>query len=248
MKIRKILLILPLLVAAATFCPVAHATDLIVKVKDATLYGDTTMITVQAVNNSTKEVSAYSINVTITFADGSKRHLREDYEKLGAYLTDSQDARLSPGGAEEDHLAFRAIPGNPVSSIAAVADVVIFVDRTAQVEDEDSFNRIVTIRSSMAQGKRLAIAAIDKSLADPINPTVLQDTIAQLKPRLDEQQRTHHADFVATHGIGMVLTTLEGMKPSPELGRDAKNLRDYSVRLDKQATQLEVHSKITRVK
>lgn len=239
---------LPVFILAATFCPVAHATDLIVKVKDAVLHDDTTMITVQVVNNSNREISAYSLKVTITFADGSKRKLREDYEKLGAYLTDSQDGRLGPGGMEEDHLPFLARPGTPVSSIDAVADVVIYADRTAQVEDEESFNRIVTIRSSMAQGKRLAITAINQSLADPINPSVLQDTIAQLKPRLDEQKRTHHADFVATHGIGIVLTALEGITPSSELGRDAKNLRDYSDHLDKEAAQLEQHSKIARTK
>ena len=242
--------ILPLLIVsvALTFAPVAHATGVLVNVKDTVLYGDTTMITLQVLNNSQKDVSAYSIKITVTFANGATRIVRQDFERLGLVLSNAQDVHFHPGGMDEEYAAVLAIPGNPIYKVEAVADVVIYADRTAQVEDEDSFNRLVTIRASMAQGKRLAINAIDQALADPINPNVLHDTIATLQPRLDAQIRTHASDLVATHGLGPVLSVLQSMKPQAELGRDAKNLRDYSDRLHKDADAFEQHSKITRVK
>jgi hypothetical protein len=233
---------------AVTLCSTAHAAGVSVTIKEVMhdAKGNSTSVRLAIVNDSGKEVTAYVICVTTTYADGQKTQGWRDEEMLGNALIPSlfTQGHHHPGDAYEIEEGVGGIPGDPIQNIEANVDVVIYADRTAEVYNQQSFDRIMNIRAATDEGARLTISAIKQVLNNPDNPHPVQDVIDALEPRTKGQWFTGKEDFVGMFGLSSFLSNLHNMKSGPDQG---KALQRYLKQVEADLAITEPHSKIRRV-
>jgi hypothetical protein len=145
---------------------------------------------VDLTNTSNKEISAYAIAYDIAYPDGH----HDGGERLADYLPSiiaSQQtlgqSQSTQGGIQPNETRqelFSSSPKKSLSILTAAVDVVIYMDRTADVRNEDMFNLLVSDRAATAKAAEseasiLAAAAEDENDEHPLQTakTKLQETL-----------------------------------------------------------------------
>ena len=144
-------------------------------------------LTLQVVNTSSKEITAYSLSIIVTYADGTinRSELSEDFLPAMISASESESVRqqegngaFAPGASRE-----KVIPNtntNEITNVTASVGVVIYADRKADVQDERAFNRLLAMR----KGSALAAQQVTEVLAGILADSTISDPAAAAEAEL----------------------------------------------------------------
>lgn len=173
---------------------------------------DKSSSTVHLLNISGKEVTAFSLAVNQTLPDGKTFTPSLNMcDLLGDYL--------STGKAFSPDTTYDTQVGQADGTTLVVA-AVIYADGTAQVQNQDSFERILNNRKAHLHALEKVDEAIEKVLADPAAEHPTASVVAQLKAVLDEEEKK-----VDTQPKGKVQD--DGSPSEFELENQIRNLSRY---------------------
>ncbi len=147
-------------------------------------YAQPKMLVLHLTNNSGKDITAYNISVRNKYADGTQDDQGSSQttsELLGGLIA-AQMAKGTPSEkfTERSNNIFAAgttrdqpIPETKdISGVDAVVDVVIYADRTKDVENEDALKRIWAGRQRELLATQKVNQIIHNALADPTDHPV----------------------------------------------------------------------------
>ena len=119
---------------------------------------------IRVLNTSQRDIAAFSLSVDALYADGSKAHS----EKMFDYgpLVIARNGALHPTEANEQVAAWTVIPGNPLQKVEVRLVAIVYADRTADVRDEEAYQRIVDHRTQFARALQKSAEILANSLAD----------------------------------------------------------------------------------
>jgi hypothetical protein len=138
----------------------------------------TKIVAIRIVNTSQKDILAYNLSITETFSDGSTSH----HELMTDLLDRMVNAQIVKGTIYEKDFSSRFDNGtlaagkavdqnvgesNVVTNVETVVDMVAYVDRTADVQNERAFERLVAYRKGGLLAMQKANEVIKAALADP---------------------------------------------------------------------------------
>ena len=177
------------------------------------------VVTVNLLNTSHKDISAYSMRVLVTRADGtiSAREYGGDFLPHMAE-TDGEGA-FAPGAS----IAIDVPVGQEkIQTASATVDVVVYTDDTADVLNEMVYKSIVAGRGGSTIGLQKANELLQAALADPNDPHPSITVAAKLKA-LAKQYQTNPPKGEEEAGSGMQLaaTNISNAPKSPT-GRSDK--------------------------
>ena len=135
-------------------------------VENISVDASTSTVMVRMVNNSTKDISAYTLAIELTLANGRTIHR----ERLEDYLPIPENAKKlwHPGTTREQVVPITA--DNPVIKSEAKIVAIIYADRTADVDNTAAYQRMIDSRTERATAMMQEAKAIQTALTDP-NPT-----------------------------------------------------------------------------
>jgi hypothetical protein len=124
-------------------------------------------VTVSVSNDSGKDVTAYAIDFTATYADGHETVGGEFLHDCGS--TDSKKGNcFHPGHADEcEHYSAPQAGGSPLVRVDVRVGAVVFADLTSEVAIEDAYTRIRSHRSATALALKKEVEALETVLAVP---------------------------------------------------------------------------------
>ena len=145
-------------------------------VENISVDASTSTATVRMVNNSTKDISAYTLAIDLTLANGRTIHS----ERLEDYLPIPENANKlwHPGTTREQVVPFTT--DSPVTKSEAKIAAIIYADRTADVADTAAYQRMIDSRTERAAAMTQEAKAIQTALADPIPTQKASENIKQL--------------------------------------------------------------------
>lgn len=119
----------------------------------------------EIVNNSRKDITAYSVSIVAVYANGVENR-SEKMEDYGPQFT-SRGNGFHPGGVIELADSFGVLEGNPLVGVEVKMAAIVYADRTAEVLDQEAFGRIQSHRSSAALALTKSVEILQRFLADP---------------------------------------------------------------------------------
>jgi hypothetical protein len=159
------------------------------------------LLNLRLVNNSGKDITAYSMSISINHSDGSE--MMEDM--LGSVIYPQQDHGFAAGTTKLQH-----VPAKDISDVVAVVDMVIYADATAYVQNDRAFKNLMAVR----KGQLMAMQKVDEVLKRALTePNPISAALAELTPML-----------VAALGRNQVPENPEDNQKM-ELQSDVQNLR-----------------------
>jgi hypothetical protein len=149
---------------------------------------DSRNVTLKIQNVSGKVITAYSVSITMTYADGSSDALpdgRASSERLEESLSSLIYMELAKGTRDEESMRdsnrtfaagstrYDVLPQTKdVSDVKAVVDMVIYADCTADVQNEQAFHQIMAMRKAQLLGMKKFNEVIKQVLDSGVeNPT-----------------------------------------------------------------------------
>jgi hypothetical protein len=153
---------------------------------------DSKNVTLKIQNVSGKEITAYSVSITTTYADGSTDALPDGHassEHMEEDLSLLIHMELAKGTPDEERVQdgnrifaagstrYDVLPQTKdVSNVKAVVDVVIYADCTADVQNERAFHQIMAIRKTQLLGmervNEVMKHVLDTGVEDPTRAVV----------------------------------------------------------------------------
>jgi hypothetical protein len=133
----------------------------------------TKQLSIHVVNISNKDITGYSMSVTVKYANGTSAfsEMTEDFLPLMASF-DSEELRRQYGngtfaaGTSRDQVVPQT---QDVRDVSATVDVVAYADRTADVENSRAFDHLTAARKGMLLATQQADEVLKQALASP-NP------------------------------------------------------------------------------
>lgn len=220
-----------------------------VEVRAVRMAPDIRSAVVDLTNRSRKDVSAYAFAYDLTFLDGHHETGERIVEYLQGIITSQQalETRWSgqgvfhPGESREELLTLS--PDAPVTGMTADVNVVIYMDRTADVGNEDAFNVLVSDRKAIAQAAKTEANILEAVVDDESELHPLQTAKAKLQAALTT---------AGPAGSGVAKGELEGTIHNLEImqkrskGDPREALKAYALRKDRQQLITTEHSVIRR--
>ena len=140
----------------------------------------TNIVTLQILNTSHKDITAFNIAIKETYADGrvEQHEMLEDLvgkilaakELQGDHSRGAEsfrklygDGAFHPGDVRDEQLGVQ--PG--LTNYQAVIDVVTFIDGTAEATNNDALGRIIDERQATVASQKIITEIIQTALADP---------------------------------------------------------------------------------
>jgi hypothetical protein len=153
---------------------------------------DSKNVTLKIQNISGKDITAYSVSITTTYADGSTDALPDGHassEQLDEELSSLIYLELAKGTPDGERMRdgnhifvtgsirYDVLPQTKdVSNVKAVVDVVIYADCTADVQNERAFHQIMAIRKAQLLGmervNEVMKQVLDTGIEDPIRAVI----------------------------------------------------------------------------
>jgi hypothetical protein len=135
----------------------------------------TKQLMVRIANTSNKDITAYNMSVTVKYADGTQNPSETMEDFVSFMATVSQNGQLQPGygngtfaaGTSRDKVSSET---KTVVDVSAVVDVVVYADRTADVQNQRAFANILALRKGQVLGMQKSNEVIQQALANP-NPS-----------------------------------------------------------------------------
>ena len=220
-----------------------------VEVRAVRLAPDSRSAVVDLTNTSTKDVSAYAFAYDLTFLDGH----HEKGERLVEYLQGiiaSQQALgtrwsgqgvFHPGDSREE--LFTMSQDAPVTGMTADVNVVIYMDQTADVRNEDAFNLLVSDRKATAQAAKTEASILEAAIDDESDLHPLQTAKTKLQAALTTGGP--NSSLTAKAELEGVIDNLEAMQKRSK-GNPREELKAYVLRKNRQQLITTEHSLIRR--
>ena len=159
---RKIILPLALILLAVSAGSWAQSPPIVGAVIQTSHYDpQTKTMTIRILNTSRKEITAYNLSLTLTYADGTSSHGEggPDFMNL---IVNGLPGRFAAGTTHDE------VTPEPkdVADIKAVLDVVIYADQTAEVQNERAFKQFVAMRQARVLAQQKVNEVINQAFAD----------------------------------------------------------------------------------
>lgn len=194
-------------------------------------------------NQSGKDITAYNVTTTTTYANGKQDTSSQMSDLLQAIISEQELGRPLPrGGAFRDgqtrELQYTITTSLPdeVSGVNAVVDVVVYADNKAEVLNDEAFARIISFRRDAARTTTEAANIIKKHVADSQDKTPDISSVAELKQRL-EQSKTRTHDLLDTQLLSIISDLEERRRLSPD-GVPGEYLKEYIGKQEERAMKM----------
>lgn len=208
--------------------------------------------TVDVVNTSMRDITAYGIAYTIKFQDGQSMQGERMVEYLQGIITaQSQrgaqwagEGEFRPGESRQESFILRTRNGSPAIGLDARVDVVIYSDRTADVQNEDVFQVFLSDRKTTGEVVASASNILRDALSNPADSHPLDTACAAIQRLLEPPP----ASVAAEGQLKMILGNLRLARDSASRGElnERKYLQDILSERRQQADQTKLHAEIGR--
>jgi hypothetical protein len=192
----------------------------------------TNMVTLQIVNASHKDITAYNISIKETYADGDvdNHELMCDFVGRIKFLQDikgsPEEARIRkelgdglfhPGEVRKELVGVQ--PG--LQDFQAVVDVVAYADQSSEASNNDGLQRLVDHRKVDVASRQIANEIIKAALADPNDANPAATAAAKIQDRITVWEAQPHTTLDLETG------TLQGVvQELKEISLHSNNKRD----------------------
>lgn len=145
------------------------------RVRDVTLAADNGAATVEVVNTSTKNITAYAISYDVTYADGHHEKGERIVEYLQGIISSQQRLGINWSGegifhSGEHRKEVMHFPsqtkGKSIVAVNAEVDVVVYMDLTADIGNREAFASLISDRASTAKVAESIASILENALAD----------------------------------------------------------------------------------
>jgi hypothetical protein len=132
---------------------------------------DTKMVFMRVENTSGKNINAYNISVVLKYADGSTDYAdgrpsspSERMEMFGLEGLNGMEPPSFKEGTRRDEPIYQG--DKEVSGVEAAADVIVYTDDTAEVQNERAFKQMMATRKGALLALQQVSETIKRVLAD----------------------------------------------------------------------------------
>ena len=220
-----------------------------IEVRAVRLAPDNRSAVVDLTNRSTKDVSAYAIAYDLTFLDGHHEKGERVVEYLQGIIASQQalgtrwsgEGVFHPGDSREE--LFKFSQNAAVTGMKADVGVVIYMDQTADVGDEEAFNLLVSDRMATAQAAKTEASILEAAIDDKSDLHPLQTAKTKLQAAL--ATGGPNSSLAAKAELEGVIDNLETMQKRSK-GDPREELKAYVLRKDRQQLITTEHSLIRR--
>ena len=206
-------------------------------------------------NTSAKDITAYVVSATATYADGKTQRDERMADFLPAMIakqvyagsTSPGEDLFHPGESREDTASFNALKGNPIVRIDAKLEVIAYADQMVEVRNEAAFGRLMDVRNGSLLAKQKALEAMRKALSDPANPHPIADALSNV-----EQLQSHARSADSSELTMEYLWVKQDLKKLSEQSSRHNSpgtqiLRDYVAATEKESALLTPHTQLRRL-
>jgi len=220
-----------------------------IEVRAVRLAPDNRSAVVDLTNRSTKDVSAYAIAYDLTFLDGHHEKGERVVEYLQGIIASQQalgtrwsgEGVFHPGDSREE--LFKFSQNAAVTGMTADVNVVIYMDQTADVRNEDAFNLLVSDRKATAQAAKTEASILEAAIDDESDLHPLQTAKTKLQAALTTGGP--NSSLAAKAELEGVIDNLETMQKRSK-GYPREELKAYVLRKNRQQLITTEHSLIRR--
>ena len=220
----------------------------------------TRMVTIRIANISEKDITAYNMSITETFADQSVSSTEHLTDMLGAVVTVRQ-AKGTPdedrilrelgNGTLEAHQTRERVFGpyaKVVTDFQGTIDVVAYADGRAEATNAPALDRLREHRNAELRSYQKANQILKEVLADSTIQTPGSEAAKRLEKFLADWKAQH------AHSMDMETATIEAMvgdlKRAPLAAEghhlsETEYLHQYAAQKDEHVSFLSVHSQLT---
>jgi hypothetical protein len=177
------------------------------------------VVTLDLLNSSHKEISAYSLLVRVIRTDGTASAWEYGGDFLPFMSENNGNGTFKPGAL----LAVDVPVGQQqIQSTSASVDVVVYADGTADVLDQEMFATIISKRKGAMLGLQKANELLTTALADPNDPHPSLTAVEKIKALAKEYQ-IHPPTGAEFEAAGLLdATTNISNAPRSPAGRSKK--------------------------
>ena len=216
---------------------------------------NTNMVTAQIVNTSHKDITAFSITITETYADGrvEKHELME--ELVGKIIAAKElqgtageelfhkmygDGAFHPGTVWDEKSPVQ--PG--LKDYQAVIDVVAYSDGTADATNDAALERIIDERKVAVASRKMVTEFIKTALADPNDPDPCTTATGKMQAQAAARKGLHTKMDINPMLLELTASELKTVCSRNVNKRDA--LKQFGDREDAKIPILSVHAALTK--
>ena len=204
------------------------------------------MLNLRLVNNSGKDITAYSISISRRYSnrstgntDGSPS-VSEMLEETGfIYSQEQPNGVFAAGTSRNQHIP----EPKDITDVNAVVDMVVFADATAYVQNERAFKNLMAMR----KGQLMAMQKVDEILKRAVGePNPVAAALAELTPLLvkalgNNRSPDNPEDFQQSE-LQTDIGNLKGMQQAKINEREY--LTRYAEELEKRIERMKPHCEI----
>jgi hypothetical protein len=206
-------------------------------------------LTLHLANNSGKDITAYNISMAERYADGSTNYVDgrpndiHDHQIMEELLnTLTKEQHTFAAGTIRDYVIPEA---KAISDVEAVVDMVIYADRTLDVQNERAFRQLLASRKGQLLAMQKVNEVVKQVLADPRIDSPVAAILADLIPFADAMDRKNRSpeDPESNEAMGLRgdIQNLQMMQRSLPSTAARERLTQYVGELEKRIALLLPH-------
>jgi hypothetical protein len=149
------------------------------------------------VNASNKDVTAFSISITVTYADGSSDYTDGRPNSAGGHMEDLLGGFLHPQASGNGAFAPGTIrdvilpQAKAISNVDAFVDMVVYADSTAESTNDLMLKEIFAQRTGSLLAMQHTNEIIKRVLADPTVTSPIAEVVKELSAELARFRDEH---------------------------------------------------------
>jgi hypothetical protein len=171
---------------------------------------------IRVLNTSQKNIAAFSVSVDAVYADGWKAHSEKMLDYGPRVVT--RNGALHPTETSEQSAAWTVIPGNPLQKVEVHVVTVTYEDGTADVSDEQAYQRIVDHRTQFATALQKSAEILANALANASTEHPGAAAASDMKALLQQEASSSSGHIDKTY-LQVLIPELQGaQQKASELG------------------------------
>lgn len=216
------------------------------------------IVTLEIVNTSPKDITAYNVSIKETYADGhvnthellceyaGKMVLVEEFKGTADEAEVRKqlgDGLLHPGESRNEIIGVQP----SLQNFEAVIDVVAYTDQTAQASNNAALQRLLEGRKASVASIQMANEIIKAALADPNDAVPVATAAKEIQGRIAVWKAQKHTTVDFEPGVAMgVVDELRAISSRPLT--DKRNaLTQYLTKSEKRLAALSPHAELTKI-
>jgi hypothetical protein len=235
-----------LVLCVILFAPRLRAAQIMGAVVQSSIYNAANGVTtLHIVNASQKEISAIHFSIQVTLADGSISRAGANFFGLDFVEGITQGKGGFLRGTAIDQEIKQDGP------VQATVDMVAYADGTADVLNEEAFDKLISRRKAHIAALQKVNEFINKALTDPALQHPAAAVAAQLKGVLDAMKQASNYEGAADYGVEILgaIQNLTNLSKSPRLaeqGFEAKHLELLAATHEGRISGMLPHSQLVK--